>query len=164
MTVEAHKSGLFYGWWIVIGASVAFAMNGGLYFYGFGAFFDSLLREFGSSRAALSGVVSLSRLEHGLMGPVEGFLVDRFGPRIVVILTSIAVGIAMILLSSFSNLWQLYLLFGLGVGIGLSGLGLVSNTALVVRWFSKRRTIALSILQSSFPLGRLILVPFIKKI
>ncbi len=75
------RGGIFFGYWIVAAGFAFSAVNGGLYFYGFGAFFKTITEELGTSRAVLSGAFSLARLEGGLIGPVEGWAVDRFGPR-----------------------------------------------------------------------------------
>ena len=75
------RGGIFYGYWIVAAGCALSAVNGGLYFYGFGAFFKTITEELGTSRAVLSGAFSLARLEGGLVGPLEGWLIDRFGPR-----------------------------------------------------------------------------------
>ncbi len=142
-----------------MGGTIAMAMNGGLYFYGFGAFFNSLLTEYGSSRAALSGVVSMSRLEHGLLGPVEGFLVDRMGPRRVMLLGVFLTGSGFIVLSWASSLVSFYAIYigliALGSGMGFSTpvLTTVSN------WFIRKRGKALGIVLSGVGLGGLLIYP-----
>ena len=72
---------VFYGWWVAIAAMTVLSVGAGVYWQGFGVFFLPLAHEFSTSRAALSGVVSISQLEGGLLGPVGGYLVDRYGPR-----------------------------------------------------------------------------------
>jgi MFS family permease len=159
MRVETHKRGVFYGWWIVMGATAAFALNGGLYFYGFGAFFDSLLREFGSSRAALSGVVSLSRLEHGLMGPVGGFLVDRLGPRRVMLIGIVLTGSGFILIGRVASLSSFYVVYVLLVAIG-AGLGFSTPLLTAVgNWFIRKRSKAFGIALSGVGLGGFLVPP-----
>ncbi|MBI2873398.1 MAG: MFS transporter, partial [Chloroflexi bacterium] len=72
---------VFYGYWIVAAGMVLAAMNSVLYVYGFSAFFVPWRNTFGWSRALLGGVIGAARLEGGLLGPVAGWLVDRYGPR-----------------------------------------------------------------------------------
>ena len=73
MVKDRSKPRIFYGWWIVLATAMAQAMAGGFYFYGFSTFFMPLIKEFGWSRAAVSGAFSLSRIEGGLLGPLGGF-------------------------------------------------------------------------------------------
>src|SRR5262245_53743051 len=73
----------FYGWWIVGAGIGAQALSAGLLQQAFGSYVVLLEREFGWSRSTLSGAFSLARVEDGLLGPVQGWLLDRFGPRAV---------------------------------------------------------------------------------
>ena len=98
-----NPDGIFYGWWIVAGGSVVTAMGAGLNFYGFSAFFYPLSMEFGWSRSALSGVFALARLEGGFLGPVEGFLIDKYGPRKMMFIGIPLMGLGFILPSTWST-------------------------------------------------------------
>ena len=71
---------LFFGWWIVLGSYVIQVLNGALLFHAFSAYILPLQAEFGWSRAAVSGVFSLVRAESGLLGPLQGWAIDRYGP------------------------------------------------------------------------------------
>ena len=115
---DSSRLRIFYGWRIVSASFIAWALYGGFYFYGFSAFFMSLVNEFGWSRAALSGVFSLSRLEGGVLGPVGGFLVDKFGPRKMMILGITIMGIGFILLSRIDSLLTFSLVFILCIALG----------------------------------------------
>ncbi len=133
------------------------AMLGGLNFYGFSVFFASLSAEFGWSRTALSGVVSLSRLEGGLMGPVEGFLIDKFGPRKMMLIGVPLMGLGFILLGQINSLWQLYIVYILGIALG-AGLGFFPPvSAAIANWFVRRRSMAFGIALSGMSLGGLFL-------
>ena len=68
-------------WWLVIFGCITHAVNTGFAYFGLSAFFPSFEREFGWSRTAISGAFSLARIESGLLGPIEGYFVDRVGPR-----------------------------------------------------------------------------------
>ncbi|MFC1936921.1 MFS transporter, partial [Chloroflexota bacterium] len=85
MSKSKIKPRIFYGWWIVSATVVAFALSGGVILYGFSTFLMPLSKEFGWSRAAIAGAFSLSRVEGGLLGPIGGFLVDKYGPRKVML-------------------------------------------------------------------------------
>ena len=80
-TGTGRRRGLFYGWYIVAAAAAINVYGAGVWFYGFPIFFKVLLDEFGWSAAAGAAVISLSRLEGGLEGPIIGWAIDKFGPR-----------------------------------------------------------------------------------
>jgi len=153
---QHHK--VFYGWWIVLGAALGWALNAALYLYGFGTFFDSLIKEFKSSRAALSGGYSFSRLEIGILGPLGGYIVDKLGPRKVMAASVTLMGAGFILLSQVSSLTQFYLVFVLMIALG-AGLGFATSLFTAVgNWFSKKLSLAFGLAQSGIGLGGL-LVP-----
>ena len=160
MYLKKQHPKIFYGWWLVLGAAIGWALNSALYLYGFGTFFDSLLREFKSSRAALSGVYSFSRLETGILGPVGGFIVDKFGPRKVMAASVTLMGAGFMLLSQVSSLTQFYLVFVLMIALG-AGMGFSTSLFTAVgNWFSKKLSIAFGLAQSGMGLGGL-LVPLL---
>ncbi len=146
---------VFYGWWIALGACASQAVNSGLFFTGFGAFFLPILNEFGTSRAALSGAVSLSRVQTGILGPFEGWLVDRFGPRRVMYVGVTIMGTGYLLLALVGNLTLFYLVFVFGLAAGASlGFGPPPSAA-VANWFRRKRGLAFGIYAAGTGVGAL---------
>src|SRR5436853_2521628 len=72
---------MFYGWWIVVAGFGIEALVGALVFHAYGAYVVLLREEFGWSKTLFSAAFSMARAESGLLGPVQGWLTDRFGPR-----------------------------------------------------------------------------------
>ena len=136
---------VFYGWYIV-------AASVGLNFYltvvfglGFNVFFLPILHEFGWTRALTSGAFSLRAVESGLVAPVIGFLVDRWGPRIVILLGVILGGAGMVMLGYVNSLLTFYVAF-LIASLGVTGSGHgVSWVVAVANWFQRMRGRALGI-------------------
>lgn len=130
---------MFYGWYIV-GASVL--LNSYLAFaiwQGFTVFFLPILRDFGVSRTVLSGAFSLRQLESGFLSPLVGFLVDRAGPRKVILTGVILAGFGLILTGLSPNILCFYLAFVIMSG-GVSGASHgVSWAVMVARWFTRQR-------------------------
>jgi len=154
---------IFYGWWIVLGAAAGMAISAGVYLYGFGAFFDSLIKEFKCTRAVLSGAYSLARLESGLLGPIDGLLVDRFGPRKVMLVGILLMGTGFILLSRVSSITQFYVVFVLMVALG-TGLGFATPMFTAVgNWFVKKQGIAFGLTLSGIGVGGL-LIPLLSSL
>ncbi len=153
MAEEKRKPKLFYGWWIVLGATIADALSGGFYLYGFSAFFMPLINDFGWSRAATSGAFSLSRIEGGLLGPLGGFLVDKFGPRKMMLIGMTMIGAGFILLSRIDSLVAFYLVFTLCIAVGVT-LGIHQAVIVAVtNWFIKKRGMALGFASTGMGIG-----------
>ncbi len=151
---------MYYGWWIVLASMLALMVASTFYWQGFGVFFLALQEEFSTSRAALSGAIALSQLEGGMLGPIGGMLVDRFGPRRMMIIGSTMMGAGFLLLSQIGSLLEFYLVFILVISVGMS-IGIrVPALVAPANWFVRRRGIALGITISGGGLGG-ILIPWL---
>ncbi len=128
---------LFYGY-VVVAAAIVIQMVAWGTYNAYGVFFNPLLDEFGWPRATIAGAVSLCQILVGLGAIFLGNLNDKFGPRMLMTFCSILAGLGYFLMSQVDSVWQLYLFYGVIVGIGVSGTDVVllSTTA---RWFIKRR-------------------------
>ena len=144
----------FYGYFVVGAAFIIMIVSWGLYIV-FGVFFNSFLDEFGWTRAVTSGAYSLSSITGGLVGIVMGGLTDRFGPRLVVTFCGILLGAGYFLMSQVDAVWQLYLFYGVIIGIGMSGLW-VPLLSTVARWFTGRRSLMTGIVVSGLTIGQMI--------
>ena len=121
-------------------------------FQGVGTFFVALERNFGWNRTTLSGAFALSRAEGALLGPVEGFLVDRMGTRRMVIIGYLVMGAGFIYYSQIQEVWHFYVAYlaiSLGSGVG----GWIAIVTLINNWFSRRRALAMSLAVSGVQLG-----------
>ncbi|MFC1932463.1 MFS transporter [Chloroflexota bacterium] len=143
---------IFYGWWIVLAGMINFMLSGCMYTYGFSAFFLPISNEFGWSRAVMSAPIGVSRLEGALLGPVEGYMVDKFGPRKLMFFAAILVGTAFVLMSRMQSLLMFYLVFLVCLGLG-TGLMSAAVQVAVVNWFQKRRGLGLGISMGGINLG-----------
>ena len=153
------RKGLFYGWWVVAAGFLVGMLQGSLFFHSFGAYFVYLQNDFGWSRTMLSGAFSLQRLESGMLGPVEGWLIDRFGPRAMVRIGVVVAGVGLMLLSQIQSLWQFYFAFAI-IALGSSLGGFLAISTAVTKWFIRRRSRAMGVSMSGSNVGGL-LVPVI---
>jgi MFS family permease len=115
--------------------------------------------SFGVDRAAVTGIYAVSMLGIGFGGPLAGVLVDRFGPRQLVLVGVAAMGLGLALSSLAQAVWQFYPTFGLLVGIGCAALGSVMQSALLGRWFSRRLGTALAASYSANGVGLMVMAP-----
>lgn len=147
---------IFYGWWIVLACfSIGFLVSG-VIFYGFTAFFEPLVREFGWSHTQVSFAVSLRGLEMGILAPLIGFLADRFGSRLLMLSGMIILGAGLILLSYTQSLTMFYGAMIL-VAFGAGGCTSVVTMTAVSQWFRKNIGKALAIMTSGFGASGLLL-------
>jgi len=140
---------VFYGWWIVAASAGVQAVIGMLFNQAQGAYMAVLREDFGWSRGALSGALALSRIESGMLGPVEGWLLDKYGPRKVMIAGIVLMGAAMMLFSFTTSLGMFYVTYFL-VALGATLGGFLSITVALVNWFSRHRAKAMAIAQMGF--------------
>jgi MFS family permease len=148
------ERGIFYGYFVVAAAFLIMVVMWTV-FYAFGVFFKPILNEFGWSRATTSGAFSLCSITMGLLGIAMGGLNDKFGPRIVMSVCGLLLGTGYLLMSKLQALWQLYLSFGLILGIGMGG-SFVPLMTTVVRWFVLRRGMMTGIVTAGIGIGALI--------
>ena len=143
---------VFYGWWLVGVAVFMLTVMSSTSFQGLGMYLVALERKFGWSRTVLSAPFSLSRVQGAVIGPLEGWLIDRFGSRRMILIGYTTMGIGFILFSQIHSVWQYilaYTLISLGGGIG----GWLAVITVVNNWFVRRRTFALATAMSGVHLG-----------
>ncbi len=126
--------------------------------YAFGVFFSALLKEFGWSRASLAGAFSLYTLVYSGCGFLTGRLTDRWGPRMVIAFGGTLLGAGLMGMSLVSALWHPFVLYGLVAALGMSTT-YVPCSATVVRWFARRRGLAVGIASAGGSLGTFVLPP-----
>src|SRR5712692_8826318 len=115
--------------------------------------------EFGWDRASISLAVSISLITFGLGGPVGGTLVDRFGPRRALLSGLAAIAIGLFFLLSLHELWQLYLVWGLLIGVGTGIASQVTGATVAHRWFRTHRGLVIGLFGAATSAGQLIFVP-----
>ena len=160
--MEAKNRKVFYGWWIV-GAGFFIAVYiGGFIHFGFTAVFEPIASDFGWSYAQVSFAASLRGLEMGLLAPIVGLLMDRWGPRRLVFAGAVIIGLGLLLLSRINSLATFYGAFIL-IAMGISTCIGVVPIATVGNWFQKKVTLATGILVSGAATGGL-MVPLATRI
>ena len=116
--------------------------------------------EFGWSRTLIASAVSMNLLLFGVAAPLSGYLIDRFGPRKLMMgsLLLLIVGVSGTM--AMTEFWQFFLVWGIIVGLGAGGVGSVLTATVGNRWFVARRGLALGILGSASSTGQIIFLPF----
>ncbi len=144
--------GIFYGWKIVGLCVFMLTLMAITVFQGLGTFLVALERHFGWSRTQMSLAFSLARAESAVLGPMEGWLIDRLGNRRMMLIGYIVMGVGFLMFSRVNSLWQFYLAFmvvTLGSGLG----GWLAMISLVNNWFARKRSIAIATAMSGIHFG-----------
>ena len=150
---------IFYGWWIAVAASFQVFWVSGTFMFGFTAFVNPILDEFGWSTTSIAIAISIQRTEAGVAGPFVGILIDRFGARSVILTGTIVTAIGFFMLARIDQLIDFYIAFAV-MALGVSMGTFIATTAAVNNWFSKYRSRALAIAFTGPGLSGII-VPFL---
>ncbi len=147
----------FYGWIVVAGCfGILFTAYGIQFSYG--VFLPAIAADTGWDRTSLSLPFSLYVLIYSALGAASGWCTDRWGPRLVIAAGAVLLGGGVLLTSRVGALWQLYLSLGAIAALGMSAIYVPCN-ATVVRWFTRRRGLALGISSSGQGFGNLLVPP-----
>lgn len=153
------KKKLFYGWRIVGAGAGLQIMQSALLHQAFGAYVAVLTAERGWSKTALSGAAALQSAESALIGPVLGWIIDRFGPQGMLRIGVFVLGGGFMLLSQIDTLLGFYGAFVV-IAIGASMSGFFPVNVAVIQWFEKYRARALSGISMGLAVGG-VLVPVV---
>ena len=140
-----QKRRIFYGWWIVLAGLAIGGFSIATYSDGFSAFSVPLLVYFGWSRTATAGASSVSRFLGIIALLIIGPLIDRFGPRRVMLTGTVIATVGFVALSLVNSLWMLYLTYGVLLALGFKALYPLASQTAVANWFRKRRCLALTL-------------------
>ncbi len=147
----------FYGWWIVVVSAITLLLSGGIGFYSFGAFFTPLINEFGWNRAQISLSMSIMGLV-GLIGPLLGTWVNRYGAKRIMLLGALLMGISFACLGFTFSIYYFYVLYFV-VAVGQMAIANIPVLTLVAHWFEKRKGLAMGISVAGYGLGGMVMLP-----
>ncbi|UCH27225.1 MAG: MFS transporter [Trueperaceae bacterium] len=149
----------FFGWWIVSGAVGIQILQAGLFLQAFGVYVVAWQEEFGWSKTAIAIAFALQRAVTGLLGPLQGWLLDRYGARNVMRAGTVVFAFGFVLLSRTDTLPSFYLASGV-LAVGASLGGFLSLMTTIVNWFERKRATALATMQLGISIGGL-LIPLV---
>ena len=152
---------LFYGWTIVGVALVAQCVTAGTLGFASGIFLTPMTQDLGWSRQSFSAVQTVSTVVMGGVGLLIGGVVDRRGPRVLMLVGAVLTGGALIATSQVQTLWQFYLLRGVAQTVGNALLGNLVVNVTVAKWFVVRRGMAIAIASLGISLGGVLVAPLV---
>jgi MFS family permease len=155
------RSSIFYGWRMVGLVSIIRIVGGGLHQFGFTVFFLPISQDLGISRAATSLAFSLSRAQGAIEAPLVGYLIDRYGPRPIMVTAVFLAGLGYILLS-WADSYASFMIVYLGV-ISLAFVAGFVHSPMVVAnsWFIRQRARAMTVVSAAVPIGGALISPLL---
>ena len=156
--MKASRGTIHYAWVVLAALVVVMLLASGLRAV-FGVFIKPMEATFGWDRAALSGAAAVSLLLLGASGPIVGWLADRWGPRRVILVSAIILGVGTLLTARVTALWQVYLTAGVLMALGSGGAGMSTGAAMAARWFEDRRGLVMGVVGGAMSAGQLVIIP-----
>lgn len=155
--MPAAKKKLFYGWVVLLSFLIIGIIIWGIRF-SFGVFFKAIASEFALNRAETSAIFSLNIVLGGIFAFLFGWALDRYGPRVILLVMGVCTGLSMLLTSQTHSFWQLFLTYSLLMAMGGGAVFTAINSTLA-RWFTKKRGLVLGIGAAGSGLGPMIVAP-----
>src|SRR4030042_2731090 len=152
---------LFYGWYIVPAAFIILFFNAGAR-YAFGVMFKRMIEEFGWSRGSVSLVFFVNMVVFALALLITGRLYDRYGPKWVIVVSTLFISAGFVLTSTIQSIGQFFFSYGVLAAIGVAGTAVPLIATITSKWFEKRRGLAISLALSGNSLGHFALIPLFR--
>ncbi|WP_425434979.1 MFS transporter [Paenisporosarcina indica] len=155
---EHMKPKIHYAWIVLLLVFIALLSSQGVRL-SFGAFITPWEEDFDTSRSVISLVAFISYIVFAISQPFVGKLVDTYGIRAIFTVSSLIIGISMILTFFVTAPWQLMILYGIIASIGFGGSSNVVGSIAIANWFTKKKGFALGLMSAGTAAGQLLLVP-----
>src|SRR5437870_550627 len=154
----------FYGWYIVGIAFLSLFIGASTGGFTFSIFLPAMNEDLGWSRSTIVVASSLTAITAALAGPWLGRIVDSQGPRLVLVLSIIGMGVAIAGSGFVQAPWEFYLVFGLLGGVARSALQSVAPGAMIANWFVRKRSSAYGVAAMGPPISNFVLPPLVTAI
>jgi len=148
----------FQRWYVLAASFIILFFNAGARF-SIGVMFKPLISEFGWTRSSISFAFSINMTMFALSLLIVGRFYDRYGPKWVIIISTILLSGGYVSVSFINSLWQFYIFYGILSGIGLGGTSVPLIAALTSKWFDRGRGLAISLALSGSCVGHFVLIP-----
>jgi MFS family permease len=152
------RSSIFYGWYILAACFFLLFFQAGARF-SFGLMFKPMMAQLGWDRASISLVFFLNMIFFALTLSIAGKLYDRWGPKWVILVSTLFLSVGYGSISTISTLWEFHLYYGVLAAIGMGGASVPLIAALMSKWFENNRGLVISLALSGNCVGQFVLVP-----
>ena len=156
---DTGQGRLFYGWTIVAVMAASGAVSMAMGSLNFGLFIKPMGDDLGIGRASFGWAQTARHSASSVTSPIIGWLIDRFGSRVMLPVATLATGAAMVGLAYMSLPWHLITLFAVMGLVGMSGPGALVTSVPVLKWFVRERGRAIAFTSLGIPIGAVLFVP-----
>ena len=157
-SMSSARPTISFGWYVVGASFVIMFLNAGARLM-IGVLVKPIIADFGWSRGAVSMAVFVNMAVFAAAIVIAGRLYDRYGPKWIILVSSVLFSGGLMLMAVMTSLWQFVLFYGVISAAGLGGTTSPIFGAIVSRWFERRRGTAISLAMSGTSLGQFALVP-----
>tara|TARA_B100001123_G_scaffold63066_2_gene69189 strand:+ start:1424 stop:2680 length:1257 start_codon:yes stop_codon:yes gene_type:complete len=159
--VQINQPRFFYGWYIVLAGFLGNVAAGGIQSFTFGVIYPAMSDALGWGRGAVSIGLALRPLGAAFMGPIVGPLIDKFGSKWLMFFSAIIGGIATIAVAEVTQIWQFYVVYGIAGALTFTGVGDLVATAVIPKWFIRKRGRALGLATMGNPAAGMVVAPML---
>ena len=159
--IEIKEPRFFYGWYIVLAGFLGNVAAGGIQSFTFGVIYPAMSDALGWGRGAVAIGLALRPLGAAFMGPIVGPLIDKFGAKWLMFFSAIIGGIATIAVAEVTQIWQFYVVYGIAGALTFTGVGDLVATAVIPKWFIRKRGRALGLATMGNPAAGMVLAPML---
>lgn len=156
-----NRGGIYYGWYLLAGAAVINGLGGSVLWQGFTVFFIPVSESLNLTAWQTSLAFSLARAENGVLGPITGWALDRYGFRTLMFAGTMVTGIGYIMLAGTNSYLAFMLVYLCVVSVGSSTSFMQATTAAINTWFVRLRGFAMSVNSAAFRLGGAAVIPLL---
>ena len=150
--------GIFYGWYIVAAVFVMMTVTAGLGFYNLSIYLRAFVAERDFAVSVASGATAAFFVASGAAGLFVAQAMEKYDPRWIIAISAVLGGLVLANAGLVTQVWHIYVFYTL-FGVAYAGCALIPGTTLVARWFSRRRSAALSYASTGLSLGGILLTP-----
>jgi MFS family permease len=162
MSLLRHKTRLFHGWYVLVASFIVLFLSGGSR-AAIGVMVKPMEVDLGWTREAISSTMFLNLGIYALATLVTGRLYDRYGPKWIIVVSTLLFSAGHTLMATMGDLWQLYLYFGVLNALGLAGITVTLFGTLVGKWFEEWRGLCITLAFAGTCIGQFLLVPFLSE-
>jgi MFS family permease len=157
-------TGLFYGWRMVAAACALRVLGAGLHSFGFTVFFLPLTQDLNLNRTSTSLAFSLARAEGAIEGPIVGHLLNRYGPKPIMLAAVLLMGTGYLLLSQVDSYVSFLIVYLAVISLAHAGGFMHAPMVLINTWFIRHRARAITVSSAAFGLGGVLIAPILSVI
>lgn len=156
----SDKVKIFYGWYVLAASFVIVFLTQGVAF-SIGVMFKPFMAEFGWNRSSVSSGIFINMVMYAFSLIVAGRAYDRYGPKWVIVVSTILMSAGYMSISAINSIWQFVIFYGILVGSGMGGTNIPLMGALLTKWFEKGRGLAVSLGITGGCVGQFVVVPLL---